>query len=128
MWSKEWLQGSLRFDCSAEERGIFADLLALANESRNRGIIQANETTPYPHLWIASTLNIPYENFEKALQKLIVQERIEETIFGLKIVNFNWYQREFTKRGRPSKQPPQTIKTNDPDKYIHGKYGHMVQR
>lgn len=123
-WSKEWLEGSVRFDCTAEERGIFADLLALANESRNRGIIQANETKPFPHHWIAGMLNLSDEVFENALKKFIEQERVEETQFGLKIINFAWYNREFTKRGRPPKNQPQ--REPDSRKYTEGRYGQAV--
>jgi len=93
LWSREWLEGSIRFDCDSKERGIFTDLLALANESVNRGIIQVNEITPFPHSWLASKLNIPLEEFENTLNKFTKQERIRETEFGIEIINFKFYQR-----------------------------------
>jgi hypothetical protein len=126
-WSRDWLEGSIRFECTAAERGIFTDLLAMANESRNRGIIQMNETMPYPHSWIASILNIPIDTFEAALEKLKAQERIEETSFGLKITNFAFYQREFTKPGRPPRMMKSPEKKEpDSKKYTEGRYGQAV--
>lgn len=104
VFSREWLEGSLRFECTDAERGIFADLMALANESRQRGIIQANPTTPYPHTWIAAKLNTTLEFLEQCLQKFEVQERINEDAQGIHLINFDYYQKElYAKRGRPPK-------------------------
>lgn len=104
IFSREWLEGSIRFECSEAERGLFADLLAMANESRQRGIIQANPTTPYPYSWIASKLNTSIEFLEKCLQKFELQERINENADGIHIINFDFYQRElYPKKGRPPK-------------------------
>lgn len=130
LWSKEWLTGSLRFDCTPAQRGIWADLLALANQSRNRGVIQANITTPYPHDWIAKTLNITIEELESALENFKNSGRIEENGTGIKIINFEFYNPSKTtgKVGRPSKK--RDVKTDDknPEKYFKGKYGHMVEK
>ncbi len=126
LYSREWLQGSLRVDNDAAERGVWTDFMALANESRNRGIIQANSNIPYPHNYLAYILNIPLELLEHCIKKFTQQKRIHENKRGIVIINFNYYQGLNTrKRGRPTKQK-QT--ENDPDKYIKGKYGHMVQR
>jgi len=106
LFSREWLEGSLRFECNEAERGIFADLLALGNESRQRGVIQANPTTPYPHHWIAAKLNTSLEFFEQCLQKFADQDRISENSDGIHILNFDYYQRLlYAKRGRPKKKP-----------------------
>lgn len=128
LFSREWLEGSLRFDCTPAERGTWADLLAMANESRTRGVIQANPTTPYPHSWIADKLRIPLGEFETALEKFKISGRISENSTGITIINFKFYQEElYKKRGRPPKYPSHD-KVNDPERFVKGKYGHMVYR
>ena len=133
LWSKEWLHGSLRFDCSPEERSIWADLLSLANENRNRGFIQANNDKPYPHSWIANLLNIRVELLDVCLKKFTEQGRIIENGHGIEIINFQFYQGQNEGRmGRPSKYhkgaEPQIEGDDNPDKYTSGKYGHLVQK
>lgn len=119
-FSRPWLLGSMRHECSVAERGVFVDLLAMANESRNRGVIQANEQMAYKHEWLANFLNIPLDLFEHCLKKFQETGRIYENETGIKIINFEWYQGilgEPRGRGRPRKRPnqlsmadPETIK------------------
>ncbi len=115
MYSRTWLVGSIRFDCNAAERGVYADLLAMANESRNRGVIQANETTPYKHPWLAAHLNIPLDLLEQCLAKFTDQGRISENGAGIQILKFNYYNGpERKQRGRPLKYPPEQLPFKDP--------------
>lgn len=134
-WSHEWLTGSIRFDCTPAERSVFDDLMCLANESRNRGVVQANPTTPYPHTWMAQALNIPLQFLEECLQKFAEQGRIKEDATGITILNFRYYNddTEVRGRGRPPKHPKNQgelpLGENEgSDKYFQGKYGHIVQR
>ncbi len=99
-YPKNWLHGSARFDCTSEERGIFLDLVCMANESRNRGVIQANETTPYPHKYIAQQINVPVKTLDRCLRKFENQERIHENETGIHIINFGYYQGLDTRHGR----------------------------
>lgn len=104
LYSREWLQGSLRIENDAAERGVWTDFLALANESRNRGVIQANDETPYPHTYLAQILNIPLELLEHCIEKFTAQKRIQENDTGILIINFAYWQGLNTRRrGRPSK-------------------------
>lgn len=107
-YTKNWIHGSIRLDCSPEERSVFADLMALANESRNRGTIQANPTTPYPHEYLAKMLNIPLPLLDHCLKKFEIQERIHENETGIKVLTFGYYNPPPNKtgiRGRPPKVP-----------------------
>jgi len=88
----------------------------MANESRNRGVIQANEKMAYRHDWLASYLNIPLELFEQCLKKLQETDRIHENETGIQIVNFEFYQEILAVprgRGRPKKHPDQ-LSMGDP--------------
>jgi len=105
LYSREWLQGSLRVQNDAAERGVWTDFLALGNESRNRGVIQANDETPYPHHYLAALLNIPLELLDHCILKFTEQDRIAENSHGILITNFSYWQGLDTRRrGRPSKQ------------------------
>lgn len=95
LWSREWLGGSIRFDLEADERGVWADLLAMANESRNPGVIQANPLSGYPRPWIANTLNITNELLDRTLQKCIAADRLAENHAGITILNWGKYQTIF---------------------------------
>lgn len=105
-YPKNWLHGSIRFDCTPEERSVFVDLVNMANESRNRGTIQANPETPYPHQYIAGELNITLKLLNRCLKKFEEQKRIHENEKGIIVLNFEYYQGlQVTgrRRGRPSK-------------------------
>lgn len=112
LWSHPWLTGSLRFDMTDAERGTWADLLALANECRNRGctpgVIQANPSTPFPHGYIAGLFNTSLPVLEERLKKFAspAHGRIVENGDGIHIINFEYYNStpvEGRKPGRPAK-------------------------
>jgi len=123
-YSKGWLGGSIRFDCTPEERSVFDDLLCLANESRTRGVIQANNNIPYPHPWLAAKLNISLELLERCILKFTEQDRIVENEHGIELVSFNYYQGLDTRRrGRPTKRsrerPERTKEQEQEDDYLN---------
>lgn len=107
VYSREALEGSLRFDCNSEERGVWWDFCHMANESRTRGVIQANDETPYPHPWLAAKLNISLELLDRCIEKFTSQKRIYENEHGIEVLNFQYWQGLNTRkvRGRPRKYP-----------------------
>jgi hypothetical protein len=110
-YPKNWLHGSIRFDCTPEERSVFVDLVNMANESRNRGTIQANYKTPYPHKYIAEQLNIKLKLLNRCLKKFEEQDRLHENEVGITITNFEYYQGLDTRKGRPrpGQVPPEQL-------------------
>jgi len=68
-WPDKWIFGSMRIECTVEERAIWVDLLSLA--SKDNGFIRANEETPYPLEQLAGMLRIPEDIFIKAIEKFI---------------------------------------------------------
>lgn len=121
LWPDDWLKGSIRFDLNSEERGVWVDLLALAGNCRQDGIISANQSTSYPHSYIAGILNIPEQLLDHVLEKCKQSGRISENEHGIKITNWGKYQSEY------DRQKPYRQKKIDPEKYKKGKYGHLVQ-
>jgi len=125
-YSREWLEGSIRFDCTPDERSVFDDFLSLANESRNRGIIQANDETPYPHSWLAAKLNVPLELLERCILKFTEQQRVIENEHGILVVNFSYWQGLDTRRrGRPTKQSRQRPEPTEEEK-LESEYNNRV--
>lgn len=109
----EWLRGSIRFDLNPAERGVWADLLGMAGESRTPGVIQATEGVAYPINWIAQALNIPPELLEQALKKLEETGRVNMDGGCINIINFEYYQ---------------TYDRTNPDKHIEEEHGKLVRR
>ncbi len=57
-------------------------------------MLQANETTAYPHSWLASKLNIPLELLEETLEICKNQDRVSENDTGIRVLRFAYYQSE----------------------------------
>ena len=102
----------------------------MAGESREPGVIQATAGIPYPKPWIAQTLNIPVDLLDRTLAKLIQTERIEMNSDSIRILNFQYYQsHDRCLEGEDKKERScPGDKSQDPEKYVKGKYGHMVRR
>jgi len=126
VWVQESLTGTVRFDFTPAERSVWYDLLILAGNCRLEGIIAAGASKPYPHTWIAGTLNIPIELLEVTLKKCEESERIKENKDGIHILNWGKYQSEY-ERQKPYRVKKKQEET-DPDKYVKGKYGKAVKR
>jgi len=117
------LEGSIRYQLEADERGVWYDLLNLSAICSTPGIIADKDNRPYPHSFIANRLNISQDLLETTLRKCIEEGRITENETGIYITNWSAYQSEY-ERQKPYRQQKQ----QDPDKYTKGPYGHMVHR
>lgn len=126
VWTKECLTGTIRFDFTPAERGLWYDLLVLAGDCRQDGVIAPGTGCAYPHQWIAGVLNIPIELLEAVLVKCEESGRLHENSSGITILNWKKYQSEY-ERQKPFREKKK-VAAIDPDKYVKGKYGHMVKR
>jgi len=127
MWVHECLEGTIRFDFTPAERSVWYDLILLSGRCRVPGVISANETTPYPHSYIAGLLNIELQLLEVTLEKCKTSGRLKETERGIELTNWDHYQNEY-ERQKPYRQPAKGQPSEDPDKFVRGKLGHMVKR
>ena len=98
IWVQESLTGTMRFDFTPAERGVWYDLLVLAGNCRLEGVIAAGPSKPYPHTWIAGTLNIPLNLLETTLRKCQDSERINDNSDGIHILNWSKYQSEYDRQ------------------------------
>jgi len=130
-WRKTWiklypldcLEGSIRYQLEADERGVWYDLLNFAAICATPGIIADKDGRPYPHSFIANRLNISLELFERTLKKCQEEGRIYENETGIHITNWKAYQSEYERQ-----KPYRKRKEEDPDRFIKGKYGKVVKR
>lgn len=132
-WLKLWLDanldGAVRHDLSAAERGVYYDLQLLAAKSGQGGYLATETGTPYSQSWIAARLNIDRRLLKNAVQKCTTLGLINDTPRGLLLPGFlqqqsdYWRQKKYRQEGQPAGK-----EAGDPDKYVKGKYGHMVRR
>lgn len=114
-WVDKWIFGSMRIECTLEERAIWIDLLSLA--SKDDGYIRANEETPYPMKQLSGMLMIPEEKLENAIKKFIEKDKLAENSKGILYVR-TWgkyqlsesYERVHKHRGR--KKQDKTLQRN----------------
>jgi len=123
LWVTGWLHGSIRWQLDPAERGVWADLLCLAGECGQEGKICDNDGRPYPREFIANQLNILQILLDATIAKCKHEGRLEDKDDVIIISNWQTYQSEYDRVKKYRQQPP-----DDPDKYVKGKYGHMVDR
>lgn len=130
-WKRTWiklypyqcLEGSIRYQLTSEERGVWYDLLNFAALCSEPGTIADSDGRPYPHDFIANRLNISLELFKSALSKCLEEGRLTETANGIRITHWKEYQSEYQRQ-----KPYREAKSNDPEKFKKGKYAHIVSR
>ena len=111
VYSKGWLTGSIRAQLTPAERSVWADLLAMASESRVRGVICRARGIPYTREYIASFLEIPIELLNSTIEKCSKDENADDPTTRIMfdgsgcIIIANWekYQSKPTK---PEKDSP----------------------
>lgn len=98
LWVAESLRGTIRFDFSPAERGVWYDLLMLAGDSRQDGLIAPSSGVAYPLKWVAGTLNISLNLLQKTLEICKKSTRIEVNGSGIRILNWQKYQSEYERQ------------------------------
>jgi len=91
-----WLHGSIRWQLEADERSVWADIICMAGECGQGGLIADNDGRPLPWSFIANRLNIPEELLERTIAKCKHEGRLEDRDDEtLKITNWSAYQSEY---------------------------------
>lgn len=126
MWVAECLEGTIRFDFTSEDRGVWYDLIILGGRMRRKGVIAAGPGRPYPRSYIAGVLNITEDLLERVIAMCKETDRITEDGDGLRIINWKNYQSEYD-RQKPYRDKKKAQRDEDPGKYTKGKFGHLVK-
>jgi len=100
LWTTGWLHGSIRWQLTADERGVWADLLAFAGECGQEGEISDNSGRALPRNFIANQFNISQTLLDRTLAKCKHDGRIEEEEREgiIKIANWGHYQSEYERQ------------------------------
>lgn len=87
----KWIHGSIRQDLEPDERGVWADLLALAGLTREprRGYIERSEGIPYPKNVLICMLNISEDLFNRTVSKCKTEGRLQVFKDGTMFIT-NW--------------------------------------
>ena len=93
-----WLHGSIRYQLEPDERGVWADLIALAGQCLARGRICDNDGKAYPRQYLANQLKISLELLERTLTKSKQEGRITEANGVITIVHWSAYQSEYERQ------------------------------
>ena len=93
-----WLHGSIRYQLEADERGVWADLIALAGQCLSGGKICDHDGKAYPRQFIANQLNISPELLEQTLTKCKQEGRIQEVKGVITIIHWSDYQSEYERQ------------------------------
>ena len=94
-----WLHGSIRWQLEADERSVWADIICMAGECGQGGLIADNDGRPLPWSFIANRLNIPEELLERTIAKCKHEGRLEDRDDEtLKITNWSAYQSEYERQ------------------------------
>jgi hypothetical protein len=101
LYTKGWLDGSIRSQLTPAERSVWCDLLCLASESRERGKIQRSKGTPYTYQQLANSFDIPLDLLVSTIEKCakdgnpdnpLITRIIIEDDGSLTIGNWDTYQ------------------------------------
>lgn len=115
-WPDKWLFGSIRIECTLEERAIWVDLVSLA--SKDDGHIRANEETPYPIEQLAGMFIVPHKTLANAIEKFINLKdkegkgKLTRTEFGTLYVT-TWEKYQFSDRWKREIEKGSSEKTEE---------------
>ena len=94
----ETLNGSIRYQLSSAERGVWFDLLCFSSLCSNTGDICDRDGKTYPMDYIANRLNIKMALLKSTLQKCVAEGRIVFDDNGIHITNWKLYQSEYDRQ------------------------------
>lgn len=124
---KQWLTSSINYRMELGEIAAFSKLIVMGDEMGPvPGLVSDNDFRPMPHDYLAHIACCPLEIFESMLKKGIEDDSIYENSHGIFLTHFDNYQ--FTEYDRQKPYRQKKKEESDPDKFIKGKYGHMVRR
>lgn len=123
------LRGSINYLLSLDGQAVWMKMLALSEICGGRpGYIEDNNENGLPREYVAQELHCPIEILNQVIEKMSGDGAVEVNGTGsIHLVNFSHYQFSEYDRQKPYRQAKREIE-KDPDKYVKGKYGHMVRR
>lgn len=105
LYPVESLQGSIRYQLTSAERGVWYDLLCFSSLCSNTGDISDRDGHPFPLSYIANRLNVQMSLLKGTLDKCVAEGRLTQDDNGFHITNWVRYQSEYDRQKpyRPKK-------------------------
>lgn len=94
-WIDKWIFGSMRIECSLEQRAIWVDFLVLA--AKDNGFIRANVDIPYPIEQLSGMLLIGKKKLENAIEFFVKNKKLTRLKTGVLYVT-TWETYQFSDR------------------------------
>jgi hypothetical protein len=122
------LRGSINWILTLEEQAVWVKMIAYAEVCGGPpGYIQDNDGNGVPKEFLAQELHCPVNILESTIEKMKKENSIEVTDTGIIfLIHFDEYQ--FTEYDRQKPYRDAKKHSDDPDKFVKGKYGGMVDR
>ena len=98
LYPTESINGSIRYQLTPSERGVWYDLLCFSSLCSNTGDICDRDGNEFPPGFIANRLNIPAPLLKSTLLKCALEGRIIADDHGLHITNWAKYQSEYDRQ------------------------------
>ena len=110
-------------------QAVWMKMIAFSEVCGGRpGFIEDNNENGLPVKYIAQELHCPLHILTNVLKIMESDNAININGTGsIELVNFNHYQFNEYDRQKPYRQAKKEAE-NDPDKFVKGKYGHVVKR
>lgn len=122
-----WLHGSIRWQFTSEERGVWIDFLAKASEVQQEGAICDNDGRPLPLEFLANQWNIKLPLLRRVIEMCLEEGRLEERGDVLWVTHYEEYQSEYERQvasakkaaaeretGGEEEQPEDAVPEGDP--------------
>jgi len=103
LYPTESLQGSIRYQLSSAERGVWFDLLSFSSLCSNTGDICDRDGNPFPDTYIANRFNVKLSLLKSTIDKCLAEGRLTRDETGYHITNWSKYQSEYD-RQKPYRQ------------------------
>lgn len=98
LYPNESLNGSIRYQLTSAERGVWYDLMCFSSLCSNTGDISDRDCSPFPLAYIANRLNVQLPLLKSTIDKCLLEGRISEDEHGLHITNWGRYQSEYDRQ------------------------------
>ncbi len=98
LWVNESLRGTIRFQLTPEQRGVWYDILLFAAAVSDNGIIADRSGKPFPVKFLAAQLNISERLMTATLKSCVEEGRIVNRDGVLVIQNWAKYQSDYLRQ------------------------------
>jgi hypothetical protein len=128
-WIKDWIDPNLngpdRIDMTPAQRSVWNDLRRLAAVGLAEGTIKGKDGKAPSLRYIARVLNVSPGLVSRTMTICSKTGRTRVDEYGIHLIT--WEQEQVSGISQPG-STQRRVDNIDPDKYIKGKYGHMVKR